>query len=206
MSQRAEVRCVGLVRAAGLLVLLAWTSLSPRPASAQLGGLVVTVTSPASGSTVGATITVSANANPAVMVRGVQFTLNGANLGAEDTTAPYATSWNTTTVSNGSHTLRAVARDALGLRFTSDPVVVTVFNDTTPPTVAIISPSSGSTVSGSITVSANASDNVGVAGVQFQLDGAPLGTEDTTAPYSATWDTSAAAPGRRRPPPFPVAP
>lgn len=195
MSQRAEVRCVGLVRTAALLVLLACTSLSPRPASAQLGGLIVTVTSPASGSTVGATITVSASVNPAAMVRGVQFTLNGANLGAEDTTAPYATSWNTTTASNGSHTLRAVARDALGLRFTSDPVVVTVFNDTTPPTVAITSPSSGSTVSGTISVSASASDNVGVAGVQFQLDGAPLGTEDTTAPYSVTWDTRTAAPG-----------
>src|SRR5258708_18493752 len=54
--------------------------------------------------------------------------------------------------------------------------------DTTPPTVSITSPSSGATVSGTITVTANASDNVGVAGVQFKLDGANLGAEDTTAP------------------------
>ena len=61
--------------------------------------------------------------------------------------------------------------------------------DTTPPTVSSPAPSNGSTVTGSITVSANASDNVGVAGVQFQLDGANLGSEDTTAPYALTWDT-----------------
>ena len=50
--------------------------------------------------------------------------------------------------------------------------------DTTPPTVSMTAPANGATVTGSVTVSANASDNVGVAGVQFLLDGAPLGTED----------------------------
>ena len=34
-----------------------------------------------------------------------------------------------------------------------------------------------------VTVSATAADNVGVAGVQFKLDGANLGAEDTTSPY-----------------------
>ena len=63
------------------------------------------------------------------------------------------------------------------IRFTHTP-------DTTPPTVSVTSPAGGATVSGTITVTANASDNVGVAGVQFLLDGANLGAEDTTAPYS----------------------
>ena len=50
---------------------------------------------------------------------------------------------------------------------------------------------SGATVSGTaVTVSATASDNVGVAGVQFKLDGANLGAEDTTAPYSSTTATN----------------
>ena len=57
--------------------------------------------------------------------------------------------------------------------------------DTTPPTVSVTAPAAGATVSGTnVTVSANASDNVGVAGVQFKLDGANLGAEDTSAPYS----------------------
>ena len=96
---------------------------------------------------------------------------------------------------NGSHTLTAVARDAAGNTTSASPVTVTVSNDTVPPTVSMTAPSSGATVPGTITVSASASDNVGVAGVQFRLDGAPLGAEDTTAPYSVPWDTQTATDG-----------
>ena len=39
-----------------------------------------------------------------------------------------------------------------------------------------------------LAVSATASDNVGVSGVQFRVDGAAIGSEDTTAPYGVTWD------------------
>jgi outer membrane protein assembly factor BamB len=67
--------------------------------------------------------------------------------------------------------------------------------DTTPPTVSITSPAGGATVSGSVTVAANASDDTGVVGVQFKLDGANLGGEDGSAPYSVTWDTTGAAAG-----------
>jgi hypothetical protein len=62
--------------------------------------------------------------------------------------------------------------------------------------VAITAPAPGATVSGaSASMSASASDNVGVSGVQFKLDGANLGSEDTSAPYSVTWDTTAVANG-----------
>ena len=44
-------------------------------------------------------------------------------------------------------------------------------------------------MSGSTQVAANASDNVGVTSVSFVVDGATIGT-DTSAPYTATWDTS----------------
>ena len=68
--------------------------------------------------------------------------------------------------------------------------------DTTPPTVSITAPANGATVSGTaVTVSATASDNVGVVGVQFKLDGANLGAEDTTSPYSVTWNSTTAANG-----------
>jgi Big-like domain-containing protein len=66
--------------------------------------------------------------------------------------------------------------------------------DNTPPTVSITSPASGATVSGTITVTATASDNVGVAGVRLFLDGVP-GADDTTAPYSFSWDTATAGNG-----------
>jgi hypothetical protein len=67
--------------------------------------------------------------------------------------------------------------------------------DTTPPSVAMTAPASGATVSGNVTVSANATDASGIAGVQFLLNGAPLGAEDTTAPYSIVWNSTTVANG-----------
>ena len=67
--------------------------------------------------------------------------------------------------------------------------------DSVAPTVALTAPAAGATVSGSVNVTANASDNVGVVGVQFLLDGANVGVEDTTAPYSVVWNTTAATNG-----------
>src|SRR6266478_6571090 len=128
-----------------LFVILCFVWMQPPPALAQLGSLIVSITSPQPGSTVSGTITASANVTIVglLTVAGVQFRLDGANLGAEDTTAPYSVQWNTTSASNGSHTLSAVARDTLGVQYASDPITVTVFNDNIPPTVSITSPASG---------------------------------------------------------------
>src|SRR5207245_1718799 len=90
----------------------------------------VGITSPSSGATVSGTTTVSASASDNVGVVGVQFLLDGAALGSEDTASPYSVSWNTTTATNGSHTLTATARDAAGNRTTSAAVTVTVSNTT----------------------------------------------------------------------------
>jgi len=156
----------------------------------------VSITAPIARVIIAGTVTVSAGASDNVGVAGVQFQLDGANLGPEDTTAPYSTSWNTTIAANGSHLLTAVARDAAGNKTTSSVVSVTVINgDTTAPIVSIATTASRTTVSGTIAVSATAADNVGVAGVQFKLDGANLGIEDTTAPYSTSWNTTTAANG-----------
>jgi hypothetical protein len=93
----------------------------------------VSITSPSNGATVSTTVTVTASASDNVGVAGVQFLLDGANLGAEGTTAPYSISWDTAAASNGSHTLTAIARDAADNRATSAPVTVTVANNGAPP-------------------------------------------------------------------------
>jgi hypothetical protein len=59
----------------------------------------------------------------------------------------------------------------------------------TPPSVAITSPANGATVSGTIAVTANASDDIGVTQVEFFVDGGSIGV-DTSAPYSASWNTA----------------
>ena len=67
--------------------------------------------------------------------------------------------------------------------------------DATPPTVSFGPPANGATLAATATLNATASDNVAVAGVQFLLDGASLGAEATSSPYSVSWNTATAANG-----------
>ena len=313
---------------------------------------VVQLTAPPSGGTVSGQVTLLATATDNVGVAGVQFQVDGQNVGAEDTMSPYSVTWNTMLATNGSHQVTAVARDAagnvattsvtvivnngggsgqtllttqlpagqfggdyeLGVRVIADVAgqvtalrfwkgngdtgthigrlwtasgtllasvtfvnetssgwqqqslatplsiaanteyVVSVTNggtypatvgffatplvnghlrapaggnglygapgafpmtpyqdanyfrdlvfvpggpapDTTAPVAQITAPANGGTLSGQTTLQATATDNVGVAGVRFQVDGQNLGVEDTTAPYSVTWDTTTASNG-----------
>ena len=149
------------------------------------------LSAPASGATVSGSLSVSATASDNVGVVGVQFKLDGVNLGTEDTSTPYEVTWDSTTASNGAHSLTAVARDAAGNSVTSAVLALTVDNsDAISPTVSFTSPDSGATVTGAVSVAANAADNVGVVGVQFTLDGNALGAEDLTAPYTYAWATT----------------
>jgi hypothetical protein len=70
--------------------------------------------------------------------------------------------------------------------------------DTQPPTVTITAPASGQKISGLVTITAAATDNVGVAGVRFAVDGVNTGAEDLYAPYTVTLDTSKLASGVHR--------
>ena len=156
----------------------------------------VSVTAPAAAATVAGTQTVTATATDATGVVGVQFKLDGVLLGAEDTSAPYSVSWDTTRSTNATHDLTAIARDAAGNVGTSSTVTVTVSNaaaDTTPPAVSVTAPTG--TVSGVQTLTATATDAVGVVGVQFKVDGVLVGNEDLSAPYTASWDTRLVANG-----------
>jgi hypothetical protein len=157
----------------------------------------VSITSPANGATVSATVSVTASASSSIGVASVQFQLDGTNLGNAVTSAPYSVSWNTTKTANGSHALRAIATDTAGTSTTSAAVTVTVSNQgtTPPPTVSITAPANGSSVSGTITVTATASSSIGVASVQFVVDGAAFGSPDTTTPYSISLDTTALSNG-----------
>src|SRR3989441_9209986 len=79
---------------------------------------------------------------------------------------------------------RVKSRDAVGNLAVSGDVTFTTLAppDTTPPTVSLTAPAAGATVSGTLTVSASATDNVGVVGVQFKLDAANLAAEVTSPP------------------------
>ncbi len=106
---------------------------TPPPPPADTTPPSVSLAAPANGATVSGTVTISADASDNVGVAGVQFKVDGNNVGAEDTSAPYSVAWNTTNFAHGSHTITAVARDAAGNTATSATVTVTVLNTTPPP-------------------------------------------------------------------------
>jgi len=97
----------------------------------------VAFSTPATGQTVSGTITVTATATDNLGMAGVQFELDGANLGARMVGPPYTFTWNSTTVANGSHTLSAVASDAAGNQSTAS-VSITVQNSAPPASSATV--------------------------------------------------------------------
>ena len=94
----------------------------------------VAITAPPTGTVTG-TITITATATDNVAVSGVQFLVDNNALGAQDTTSPYSTTLNTTTLTNGTHTLTARATDTSANTATSTPVTITVANTLTPTTL-----------------------------------------------------------------------
>lgn len=132
----------------------------------------------------GASLTASASDN--VGVAGVWFTVDGATVGAEDTSSPYQVAWSTAGVSAGSHVLRATARDATGNTASSTAVTVTVGSTTTPPPTDASTPTvSVSVVQCRATLTATPPEGGGWT-VRFQNGTTYVGQSDSTAPYTQT--------------------
>ena len=92
----------------------------------------VSMTHPTAGSTVSGTdVYLEATASDNVGVVGVQLLVDGVDYQAEQRDPPYRGSWDTTTVTNGPHTLGARARDGAGLTSTTS-ITVTVANPLPP--------------------------------------------------------------------------
>jgi len=108
-------------------------------------------------------VTVSANATDNVSVASVQFQLDGANVGAADAASPFTYSWDTTKATNAripcGPLLRRRWKQYRECRNNGDGEQYT--DRYTPPTVSISAPAGAATVSGAVSVAANAADNVG---------------------------------------------
>lgn len=97
----------------------------------------VALTSPAAGVTVSGSVALAAAATDNVSVAGVRFRVDGVDVGGEDTSAPYAATWNSTGAAPGAHVLNAVARDAAGNLAVSAGITVQIAGaDTTAPTLS----------------------------------------------------------------------
>lgn len=154
----------------------------------------VGITSPSSGTTVKGLVSVAVSASDNVGVSRVDLYANG-NLIASDISNPYGFSWDTAALQDGAATLTAYAYDAAG-NYSTSGITVTIDNvaDTIPPTTSISNPTSGAKVSGSVSVSAKATDNVGVSKVTLYIDGNQVAmVSGSTLSYS--WNTRKANAG-----------
>lgn len=133
-------------------------------------------------------------ATDAIGVVGYRVYRNGIESGA-----PVATQYMDASLAPSTAYRYAVAAfDAAGnVSLRSAEVAATTLDppDTLAPVVSLTSPAPAAMLKGSVAVGASATDNVGVAGVSFLVDDVVFGSEDTTAPYTQTWDSTAASEG-----------
>ena len=153
----------------------------------------VSLTAPLNNATVSGTVAVSANATDNVAVTRVSYFLDGSSTAfSNDTSIPYTSTWTSSSVANGNHTIRATAVDSAGNVASSQIVTVNVQNvvpDTTRPTTVITSPLNNTTVINTITINATASDNVGITKLDLLIDGT-LAATDITIPYIYSINTT----------------
>ncbi len=159
----------------------------------------VAITAPTGGASVSGVVPVNISASDNVGVTRVELRVNGGTV-ATDTSSPFAFSWDSRTIANGSASLTAYAFDAAGNSKASSAVAVGVSNsagsDTSAPTVQIIGLANGARVSGTVAINVSASDNAGAAGITQTLyvDGG-LRATGTGASLSYSWNTTPIPPG-----------
>lgn len=174
----------------------------------------VSIISPANGASVSGAIALNASVTDNIGISGTQFKIDGANLGAEVLFTPFSTQLNTADFSNGLYALTALTRDVGGNIAASSPVNINIFNpapaplaistaalcsfnflaasttDLVFPIPSFLSPANGSVVSGEISLSSRAVDNVKVAGLQFKRDCVNIGPESLSSIFSLSRNTA----------------
>jgi hypothetical protein len=148
---------------------------------------VVVITSPVNGAVfvTGSSVSIDATADdPDGTITSVEFFVDGTSVGV-DNSAPYTANY---IISVGFHVITAKSTDNTGLITTSAPVNISASNPNSAPTVVITSPANGSAyVNGNVvTITADATDNIMVASVEFFVDGISVGI-DNSAPYAASY-------------------
>jgi subtilisin family serine protease len=144
------------------------------------------ITAPVAGATFSGSVPVEVTITDAGAITRVDLFANDV-LVASDLEAPWSLTWTTGTVT-GSVSLLARARDAAGNVGASAAVGVMI-EDVTAPAVQVSEPRAGAHLRGAVTLTATGTDDIGVAKVEFFVDGVLLST-DTVAPWGAVWDTA----------------
>ncbi len=154
----------------------------------------VSITNPADNARVSGAVTISATAADAEGISRVSFFVGGTLVGTDTSGSDgWSVSWNSPTANDGPATITATVIDTSG-QTASDTAPVLI--DNLGPNVTLTAPTNGSTVTGPITVTATATDLLGVAQVQFRVNGAIIGTDTNgTDGWASPWNTVATANG-----------
>ena len=154
---------------------------------------VVSISSPLPGDRVSGIVAVDVKASDDREVTRVELFINGVLIGS-DATAPYGFSVDTSGMPEGDLAVEARGVDAAGNVGKANLSVI-VANDTTPPSVQIVNPLSGATITGPTTVSVSASDDKRVAKIKLAIGGKEVANSyGSTLSYS--WDPYAGARGK----------
>jgi hypothetical protein len=143
----------------------------------------VTIVSPATGSTVSGMVTITL-----VKATGTSWCNVYVDGVYQNSTPPSVFYWQSSGVSNGSHTISATAYASNGQSLGSTSSTVTVANGNP---VSLTSPSNGSTVSGTVTIGLTNGPTTKWANVYINGQ-----YQNSTPPSSFSWNTNAIANGR----------
>ena len=153
----------------------------------------VSIIAPKDGAQVSDSVLIEVEADDDREMDKVELYVDGELL-ATLTTSPYQHDWDVTGLIPGNYLMTAVAYDEAG-NSAQDSIEVFVSGecdesgDCPPKSVKVVTPVDGSTVCGEVTIEATATDDIGIAEIEFFVDGDSLGV-DVESPYQKDWDTA----------------
>ncbi|HUZ93052.1 MAG TPA: Ig-like domain-containing protein [Candidatus Paceibacterota bacterium] len=148
---------------------------------------VITFITPQSGATISGQAPITVSVSSSYPVADVNFYNDNTLIGTVKS-APYTMTLDATKVWNGSHTLKAHVDTTEGVS-AENSVSVNVTGGLFAPIVTFVTPQSGATVSGQVSVGVAVSSSMPITSVDFYRDNLLIGT-DTAVPYTATFNAT----------------
>ena len=164
--------------------------------SAALAATSTALTTSVNPAAVGTSVTLTATVTGKSPTGTVAFSVNGSALCTAALSGGVAKCTSTSLPVGTDSVVAKYSGDTANANSTSPTLAQTVTSvtDTNKPTVMITSPTDGATVLGVATITAKASDNVGIASFTLSIDGAVVATTNGTS-ISYKWNARKAAGG-----------
>lgn len=161
----------------------------------------ITIVSPTPGSIIQQTVTLSATIQTTGTLARVEWTVDNGTYGPmvyNSATGRWEAAWDTTSLPNGSHMATVRATDTVN-QVSSAAALYTLKNGTSSaPQVQVVTPTPGSTVQQTVTLSATVQSSASASRVEWSLDGGPAAAmtyNGASGRWEAAWDTTTGANG-----------